>query len=617
MLIFGLAVALLAGAGPDPGWRQILSVPRVGERLRSITVDPEDPDRLFVGTEAGTLLLSDDGGLTWEEVEIEPRVVQERSASVPAPGLPELGATTPSSFATAARPPFRTSVGRVPVPSVADAFPVRPDFFWAGVLATTRPPSPNLLSAVLSSRYYETQPVKRIALCKGGIYEVIVATSDAVYGSQDGGHTFVRLFANAGHLYLDHATCSPADPNHVAVATQIGLFLSTDGGLSFDQDLSAWPGRSATAVAYAPPAAAGDVFLFSASGSELTAGKPGTPEGLASIYPTDPATAPWATIRWIAADRDGGVYLATDDGARLSRDRGKSWEVVALNLLDRQQVAQVEVGQAEDGRRRVVALVNVRPTSIRGKPVGALQDSVLYASDDGGLSFFPFFSGYTMRSLRQVAAVEAQGEHPAGWWVATSGEVWTTFPRRLRSTPDPAAVRWARRRIAVSPSMDEVIGSALTRAELSNEALDRLGRRYGASGFMPTLSVLVTANDRPLGLALAADGPAVGGRLLRQLRERDLDREDFGIFVQLGWDTATVLKNLENASSDRPRLHRMRRQLELAVQDAFHERSVLLLELAEGLPPLEAASTMARVEAVEAMLAVWLGGPLPGMEDEG
>lgn len=609
-----------ASASPsDAEWRQILQAPRVGGRLTAIAVDPDDPLRVFVGTEAGTVILSSDGGITWTEVDIDARVVMKRSSSIPAPGLPRLGKVTKGNFSVKVDPPWRRPVDRIAVSSVANPFPIRPSFFWAGFLAMSPAPRVNLLKDVIRSRIRETQPVKRIAICPGGLYELLVATNYAVYGSMDGGLTYVRLFANPGRLYLDHALCSPADPNHIAVATNIGLFLSSDGGLTFDQDLTAWPGKKSTAVAYAPPRKKGEVFLFSAAKADLFAGHPDSREGLSNIYPTDPSTAPWRTIRWIAADRSGAIYLATDDGARVSHDRGRTWKVVARTLLARQAIGQVEIGEAPNGSKRVAVMVNVRPRSLRGKPVSALQNSLIYASDDNGQTFFPFFSGLSRRTLRQVAKVGARRGHPSGWWVVTSGEVWTTYPRpapALSPTVGKAAKRWARHRLATTPGLKHVLRGVLDRTHLSNEQIQSLGESLAATGLIPKVELYATADFPRMTLSRLLQGPATQQRTRLQSEVfRERNRDEFFALVQLSWNTGQLLKTSEDFGAHRRRIHILRRQVELAAEDSYHERLTLLHELADGQKNRMQIETLrTRILSLEAILSTWMREPFPGTQ---
>jgi hypothetical protein len=108
----------------------------------------------------------------------------------------------------------------------------------------------------------------------------------------------------------------------------------------------------------------------------------------------------------------------------------------------------------------------------------------------------------------------------------------------------------------------------------------------------------------------------VGGRFFEQRLFRVLERERLFVLLQLTWKTGTVLKTTENLR-ERRNLHRLHRQIELAAQDAFHERATLLRDLAAGLSgPAEVESVRTRVLALEALLSTWMRAPFPGTEPE-
>ncbi len=611
-----LALILSVGASPpgspagaEPGWRQVLSVPRVGGRLRSMAIDRKNPDRLFVGTEEGTILRSLDRGVTWDEIDLRTRVVMDRSLGLKAPGLPRLGKVTKSNFRTIVDPPGRTVTDRITIPSVADPFPIRPEFFFAGFLATSKPPRVKLLYDVVSSRWRETIPIKRIVICEGGVYPLIVASSTSLYGSTDDGLTYVRMFANPGRTTISNVACNPTDPMQIAVATGIGLFTSKDGGLTFDQDLTAWPGQRATAVSFGPSPASEATRLYSASGSELFAGDPDSEEGLTTIYPNDPKTAPWLSIRWIASTPQGLVWLATDDGARVSFDHGSNWETAARTLLSRQAIKQVEIGLGERGQTRVAMVLNVRPRSIRGKYVSGLQDSVVYASDDGGKSFFPFFAGFTRRTFRRVFANDPGPDHPAGWWVLTSNELWTTIPPKS-NTPriDNQAINWAKSRLRKTPRIDIAINAVLDRTGLSNEKIHHLAVMHRSLNYVPRFDLKVAAGN--LNHARIKDvqfGRANANRLLIHRIAEGTNTTDFLFFAQASWDLLDVVRPFEDLNSVRRAMHWLRREIAFAAEDAWHERANHLKTLAQGLSdPVQVESLKIRVEVLEAMFAVWL-----------
>lgn len=610
---------------PEWRWRQILSVPRLGSRLTAITVDPRDPNKIYVGTEEGTLLKSRDGGVTWMEVEYRPFLLYSRSLGLRKPGLPKLGAVTKNNFFTSVDPPWQYFTDRVVIPSVGGMPFIRPDFFYAAFLAKSPTPSPTLLSDASSSRYAYTIPVQRIALCPGGNYEVIIATWRDLFGSQDDGETFVRLFSNPGPVGMDNVTCNPDNPDEIAVATGIGLFVSKDGGRTFDQDLDAWPGQRATAVAYGPSPDGGASRLYSAAGSELYAGQFGTEAGLKNIYPSgaSSATAPWMTIGWISTNDKGDVWLATHDGARFSPDHGRTWKTAARTLLSRQLIRQVEIGENERGGTRVALLLNVEPMSMKGKLVSVgVNDSHVYASDDGGETWHPFFHGLTRRYFYQMTSVPSTDEHPAGWWVVTSGGVWTTYPAETPRERNASAIEWARTRLATTPDIGTVLEASMDNLELSAPRIHAMANAHRAMNWIPRFD-LAFAWERfdDIELYSAINPRAPDSRDILENREpsggQPYVTNHYMLFAQASWDIKDVINPHEDLNSTRYRMHRMRRQIGYAVEDAWHERQTLLGQLQGLSDPFQIETLKARVRSLEAMLDVWLGQSLAELHATG
>lgn len=603
--LVAMAPGFASAEPPEWKWRQILSVPRIGARLTAIAVDERDPQRIFIGTEEGTVLRSTDGGVTWRELELRPFVTADRSLGLRAPGLPQLGATTPEDFKIFVDAPDQEVGDRIGISSVADAFPVRPEFFYAGFVVEDAPFSVNVLGAVTRSRSKELKPVMRIAICPGAPFPILVATKRDLYGSYDDGLTYVRLFANAGPVDIDHVICAPGRPNDVAVATGIGLFRSSDGGLTFDQDLTAWPGQHATGLAYGPAVDGEGIRLYSASGSELFAGDVDDPEGLVPIYPNDASTAPWLPIWWMATTKDGEVWLATDDGVRMSPDKGKSFTTVARTLFSRQSVWQVEVGQNERGDKRVAVIINVQPRS-------ALQNSVIYSSDDGGETWHGFFTGLSRRTFRQMAAVDGRDGEPGGWWVVTSGGVWTTYPAERHLSIDGEAAAWADHRLKRTPGLYATLQEMLHNLDLSNEAIVDLQEAHRVSAWVPRIDMRFEYEENPK-LSFESQSPNEGINAQRQLRQLDdllLGPSHTYLLVQATWRLGSLLSIDELSSPTRNQLHELRRQISFATEDAWHERRQLLMNLSEGLAdPVQVESTKIRIETLEAMMAIWLGHP--------
>ena len=61
-LLFLLGVCLHAAYAPAQAWQPLGPD---GGTVRSLTIDPANPDRIFLGTSAGRLYLSSDNGVSW------------------------------------------------------------------------------------------------------------------------------------------------------------------------------------------------------------------------------------------------------------------------------------------------------------------------------------------------------------------------------------------------------------------------------------------------------------------------------------------------------------------------------------------------------------------------
>lgn len=616
-----LTIASGSSEAPEWTWKQVLSTPRIGGRLTSIGVDRDDPRRLFVGTEEGTVVRSLDGGITWRELELTQTVLKDRNLGLRQPGLPSLGSSQPPDFQIFIDPPNSPVAFRPALFFPTLFFSIKPEFVFAGFLPPPEPTGLDILGDAVASRQRYTVPVRRIAVCPGNLFSLLVATSREVYGSLDDGLTYVRLFGlpkdNITRVEasgvrrvgatIDNVICADRDPSRIAVATAIGLFLSKDGGLSWDQNLSGWPGQAATAVGYSTPQpGTTEPTLFYAAGQVLFAGDPDSSNGLQRVYPDfkNAATAPWQSIRWVATSGSGQVFLATDDGVRSSPDRGASWVAPSRLLFERQRVVQVEIGQTARGGERIAVLV--KGSSSRGAALNT--EDWVYSSDDGGDTWHPFFAGITRRSFSQIASAPDPGGGPTRWWVVTTGGVWASHtPQYVEPdrSVDAKAQRWARERLAKSPDLTELMTRMLDRTGVSSDQIEHLWTLTKASNWLPEINAEFTYRITDQAYDERSQP------LTPFTRATTADRDDVSFFVNARWTLYWTTLAVERFTFPRRALHELRRQVGFLTEDAWHERHVHLTRLANGMSdPLQIETLKARIASLEAVLEVWLRGPL-------
>lgn len=609
---------------PEWRWRQITSSLRTQGRFAVVEVDPTNPQLILIGTEEGTIMRSDDGGVTWQEIEMDPSVIQKYSFAPKQPGLPQLGEVVPPDYAIFVDPPFSTYVDRVWAPFTTVFFDIKPDFVSAGFMPKLSLPVLEFLGSATSQRE-KLNTVWSIAFCEGAPYRVIVATNEQVYGSSDDGMTYVRLFAIPGRVPIYWARCNPNNTLEVAIASEFGAFLSKDGGLTFDQELSGWPGRPATAVEWASTKHPKLAKLYIANGDVIFAGDPDSDVGMRMIYPdfNNATTAPWGTVYDIKTTPSGQVWAGTEDGLRASFDGGQTWFNMEQELLGRARVRRLAVGQSESGGERVVVVLgNVRPnitgSTSNTKVTGPLANVYInphpprdwvYSTDDSGKTWHPFYNDLTRRTILHVSTVPARGDAPAEWWVVSRGELWGTAytSDKLRGPIDEAAVQWAKARLSSTPQLDVVIEAMMEANYISvSELADTFHRAKNVRPYIPRIDLKFTLNktDSALQETQFLTGP--------YLRQAASDRVEWWVLMEFKFLARLGGLFIEEESGPmRLALYDLNKQMRYVAEDTWHERAVLLRRLADGMSDeLEIEVLRARIESLEAILETWTRQPL-------
>ncbi len=601
------AAPVLGGLDTTWRWQQVLASPRIGARLSAVAIDPSNPNRIFVGTEEGTILRSTDGGITWSELEMSPFVTTRRQFSIVTPGLPKLGETSIGSLELRAFPPFQgVPADIIDLPLVTPVqFSTVPEFMS---VIYPRPPAPGvtLLSDAIRAR--PTVPVHRIAVCPGAAFPLLVATDTELDGSTDDGLTYVRLLRLPGGVTVHQVACSRTDPSHMLLATSFGAFISKDGGATFDPDLSGRPGNPVEAIAFGPSPGGGRERAYVSNGSDLWAGDPESEGGLQFVYPdfNNSATAPWGDIMWVETTADGEVWLATTDGIRFSPDYGHNFVVPARSLFERQGTFQIAIGENEHGGRRVAVQLDDCPLPNR------CRNSLVYASDDGGESWFPFFQGATRRTLYQMAVAPSAPGIPPRWWIATGGELWaTTVPPPDRDDIDADSQHWARAQLRRTPDLDDVIDSVLDGTDLSRGHVDDLLSSVRERNWIPRVQVLFNYVDTSANRT-AAVTPVIGNPPSRDLGTNGTDA--WFIYAWAEWSLRDVPIVSEDLSPTRNDIYELRRQISFVAEDAWHERVIQLRRIADGMSDrLQVEILKERITALEAVLETWMGRPLSSL----
>ncbi len=594
MVIVGGSAVGRAQMATDFRWRQVLTSHRIADRFTAIDVNPQDPRHIFVGTQAGTIFRTRDGGVTWQEFPLAPSNIEPRSVGIPRPNLQVQPAPFLPQFSTELEDQ-ESDQDRLGGPFVdlsspapqAEAHP-----------ASRRNIFGDALSAMLTPRTAEALPVQYIDYCPGGRYPLLVATDRDVFASDDDGRTFIRLFqltqssefVEPGIVPISQIICSPSDPNEILVTSNRGLLWSTDGGLTFTEYIVGGVAGPVTAVAFDDAAAEAGQHANMLVGQEslLFIGDPTSREGLVYTYPLMNAlgTAPWSFVRWITVTPSAQIWMATDNGPRASLDGGVSWFKPGSRIFNQDPTKQIHLGYSHTG----------------GERIAVVQQDAVWTSDDNARTWMPFFRGVSRRSNAMVAAAPPDEEGFAQWWVLTSGELWTNKDPTEGYTLDPRqeVQEWAEERIARTRPLWTVLHNAYRRLHVRTEDIEHLIGNMHRRNWAPILEVNFEWTDDAQMSLLRSEGAPIF--------QIDMNRAEQGwvLFAQATWDlSGTIFSDPTRVHSD---LISVQREVGFVVEDAWHERMNALLRLAEGQTTVFQTEVLReRVMALEGVLSVWLG----------
>ncbi len=401
-LVALLAVLCAALAGSVAASEPWLLAPLYGADVRSLAIDPRDPDNVIAGTSAGQVYRSRDGGATWRDA----------GASLPFPGW---------------------------VVGSLGFDPNRPARLWAalwgiwggGLVAWSE--DLGRTWAVPHAVRAEEQ-VYALALVPGQVGALYAGTRQGVYKSTDDGASWLKVtisypeIENVSSLYVDALSAQT-----VIAGTWHRAFRSDDGGATwrgvftgmFDDtevfSLQPVPWRAGEVWA----STCGWVYRTSDLGERWTRFREGFSER------RTPSFAVLASGRLLAGTV-GGLHASDDDGMSWRRVSAPSLSVLALasHPARPQRVLLGSEGagvwRSEDGgasfARSDAGMTNVRVMALAraGQSLHVAVNhagpaSGLYETRDGGLTF---------GGPQPVPTVLDLAAGPDGVWAATEQGLW-------------------------------------------------------------------------------------------------------------------------------------------------------------------------------------------------
>jgi hypothetical protein len=234
------------------------------------------------------------------------------------------------------------------------------------------------------------------------------------------------------------------------------------------------------------------------------------------------------------------------------------------------------------------------------------RDHFIYASDDGGRTWYTWFSGATNRELRQIVAgvPSSKGSAPP-WWLLTAGELWSDglAPRGAQGREAVVQGRWAARRLSRNPPAGAVLGLALHRLALDQASVLSVVDRMTGRSWLPRVDLLFTLGSG------GRDSTAAGTISNRYDLLYASAAEWYEARAVATWFLPDVVYPATDSPAHARRAAYVQRQrVAYAVQDAYRERALRLRQLAvEGLDDAQAMIVRARIDALDAMLAAWSG----------
>jgi photosystem II stability/assembly factor-like uncharacterized protein len=352
-LLMWLLLASICAFGS--GARQWSVLGPDGGDVRSLAYDPQNPDRVFLGTSTGVIFVSDDGGHNWTR-------------------FAKLGAGDDYVLDHMAFDPQNSKNIFVSAWSVQDQN--------AGDIFRTRN----------GGKDWEALPgmhgksVRAMAVSASDNKVIVAGALDGVYRSNDGGNNWQRISSNDGVVKnIESIAVDPKDPNVVYAGTWHLAWKTSDGGANWQHINKGMIDDSDVFSIIVSSANPSEVFASACSGIYKSLSGGDQFEKIKGI----PFTARRTRVLKQDPSNPAIVYAGTTEGLWKSVDEGKNWK----------RVGNPEV---------VVNDVLVDPRNSQRVLLATDRSGVL-ASNDSATTFTASNHGY---SHRYVSAILADTKEP-------------------------------------------------------------------------------------------------------------------------------------------------------------------------------------------------------------
>ena len=613
-----------------------------GVSFRVLAFSPTNPDVMYAASYNGFVFATHDGGVTWEEG----RLITRRSRFFGAirPSLAPNGAPvnveevlrnldTSYSISEAFRFPFGTTDS-----SVLDLSPDKPIFspglnpglnlprairvwdtgsagggggdssrFGVGIVRA----APRLqallkrrgarliglnLKLLINLRGTEPTYVNHISVHPTNPRIALVATAMGLYKTTDGGVGWDHVFAgrNTRERRCHYVAFDPRDPNRIYLGTGQGLLIATDGGDKFDRVSGTQLSTAVTRWLQIHPKNPAVVYAGTFIG----------------VFRSDDGGVNWRwvffetlpqanRIQGIAMDPEDPdrVTIATDDGMFRTPDGGRTWERSGAFLFTSMSVGRV-VSDPADGQHLLC-------TTYRR----------VWESFDWGDTWQAMYINDSEWSPRAVAF---DSREKGAFWVLTSSEI-LRLSENPPLQPDPARIGQLREQLAREPTLSQAMDAAFRVHTAHRGERSALRARSALAQLLPRVSVFGGYLQVDTGVDLSVaylnsyrPGGGTGGTDDYTVFRRQLDDGLPYAGVMANWNLMDLIFQQEEAPFGRyfGLGHALHNRLKFEVQRLYEERRRLLVQII-SVPPDNLRALLAlrlRLEELTAHLNALTGG---------